>query len=107
MKYIITDKFEKKIWILSIIYLAVGLVVGLIFQIVGDTPNISHYPSWWGEAMNTMKIILLVIIALFGTVVVYKGKKIMKQQVKKTEPELEAEEPEKLTKEEEDKKYGL
>lgn len=103
MNNLSTDKYEKKLWILTLVYLVVILVVGTIFQFIGDTTSIRHYPSWWEEAMNTVKIFLVILFSLFGFVVVRRGRKIMKQQEKKPKPE----EPRKLTKEEEDKKYGL
>lgn len=80
MKYISADKFEKKLWVLAFIYLLFFLVVGFVFQLIGDTPNIKHYPVWWNESMNIMKIILLFLISSFVIMVIMHGRKILKQR---------------------------
>ena len=108
MKYITTDKFEKKIWILTIIYLLIVLIVGFIFQVMGDTPHIKYYPAWWDEAINTMNIILLILISFFGVIVIRRGRKIMKTKEYQEKLLKNNVEPvKKLTKKEEKDKYGL
>lgn len=108
MNYITTDKFEKKIWILTIVYLVIVLAVGFVFQIIGDTPHIKYCPEWWNEAMNTMDIILLILVSCFGFVVIRRGNKIMKtKEYQEALLKNNQDKSKKLTKEEEKNKYGL
>lgn len=111
MKYISGDKFETKIWKISSIYILAFVIFSIITMLFGYDATVSKTPSWWDEAMNTMKLILFFIIFLFNLLVIIRGRRKMRS--KEYQDNLakdrinSAPEIKKLTKEEENKKYGL
>lgn len=111
MKYIKSDKYEKKLWILSFVYLFFDVVVLIFLDIVDSTEKIEKYPTWWGGFINNMHLILVALFILFGFIVIFRGKKIMKseeyQKKLLKDKNGNINNIPKLTKEEENKKYGL
>lgn len=109
MQKIIADKYESILTLISFGYLSIFMMVQWVFHdylISG-----AHIPTWW-RAISTILVFSWIISGpLFGGMVLIRGKKLMKKweyqdsllkNTISTTDELK-----KLTKEEEDKKYGL
>ncbi|MDR0299114.1 MAG: hypothetical protein LBI13_03410 [Streptococcaceae bacterium] len=80
MKYIVSDKYERKLWIIAVVSIFTAFVVEISIQAFFPLSPVIKKPLWWNDLENYSKIFCFLLAISFYFAIIKRGRKIMKSK---------------------------